>query len=101
MTTTAFDLPGVWFQFYKEVVELNLRLGEDRLQKNELREITTTIFIAASHKGVVRPSTISKFQIEILKLLEPVYRRGEKEAIYSAVRDILNQAGKDQHEPAA
>ena len=101
MTTTAFDLPGVWFQFYKEVVELNLQLGEDRLNKTELREVTTTIFIAASHKGVVRPWTTSKFQTEILKLLEPVYRRGEKEAIYSAVRDILNRTGKDQHEPAA
>ena len=100
MTATAIDLPGVWFQFYKEVVELNLQLGEDRLNKNNLREITTTIFIAASHKGIVRPWTISKFQTEILKLLEPVYRRGEKEAIYSAVRDILNQKGKDNHEPA-
>ena len=101
MTTTAIDLPGVWFQFYREVVELNLQLGEDRLNKTELREVTTTIFIAGSHKGVVRPWTTSKFQTEILKLLEPVYRRGEKEAIYAAVRDILNRAGKDQHEPAA
>ncbi len=101
MTTTAIDLPGVWFQFYKQVVELNLQLGEDRLNKNELREITTTVFIAASHKGVVKPWTVSKFQTEILKLLEPVYRRAEKEAIYAAVRDILNQNGKADHEPAA
>ena len=100
MTTTAMDLPGVWFQFFKEVVELNQKLGEDRLNKSALREVTTTIFIAASHKGLVRPWNESKFQIEMLKLLEPVYRRGEKEAIYSAIKNILNQNGVNNNESA-
>ena len=73
MNTTAMDLPGVWFQFFKEVVELNQNLGEDRLNKSQLREITTTVFIAASHKGLVRPWTVSKFQVEVLKFVEPIY----------------------------
>jgi len=94
-----FNLPGLWFQIYRQVLEQNNNLNNDRLDKVQLREVTTSIFIASTNRGLVRPYTYTKFQVNLLELTKNVFTEGKREAVTQAVRKVIN--GKTQEKEVA
>ena len=91
-----YDFEGLWFQTYSKVLKLNQTLKEDALDRAQLREVTTSIFIAKSQRGVTRPAVVDGFQQSVLKQIEPVKDRKKQEEIYHAVSKIINNNGKKQ-----
>ena len=69
MDYSHFDLPGLWFSIYKQVLIQNEKLDKDRLDKSALREVVTSIFIASTQKGITRPRPMTKFHSDIMMLV--------------------------------
>ena len=84
------DFPGLWFQIYKQVLLLNEKQEKDRLDKSALREVVTSIFIASTHKGMVKPKPETKFISEINALIESVSDRDKQETIFKTVKEIIS-----------
>ena len=100
MDYSRFDLPGLWFSIYKQVLAENNKLKKDQLEKYALREVVTSIFIASTQKGVVRPRPLTKFQADMLTLTAPVTDRNKQEKIYNTVKELMNnrkQIGGDKN----
>ena len=55
MENNYYDFEGLWFEIYQNVANHNQRLNGNGLDKSQLKEVTTSIFIAESHKGISRP----------------------------------------------
>ena len=89
MSYSHYDFPGLWFQIYRQVLSLNEKLDEDRLDKSALREVVTSIFIASTQKGIVRPRPMTKFQSEMMTLIEPVVDREKQEQIYKLIKGVI------------
>jgi len=90
MSYLKSDFPGLWFQIYKEVLRLNEKLEKDRLDKSSLREVVTSIFIASTHKGIVKPKPETKFVSEMAVLIESVSDREKQEQIFKTVKEIIS-----------
>jgi hypothetical protein len=96
MTSYNYDFEGVWFQIYSKVLKLNEMQKEDALDKSQLREVTTSIFIAKSQRGVVRPTYVGGFHDALLKQVEDIKDRSKQKAIYDAVLKIVNNNHKKE-----
>lgn len=96
MNYFKYNLPGLWFQIYRQVLEQNNNLNNDRLDKVQLREVTTSIFIASTNRGLVRPYTYTKFQVGLLELTKDVFTEGKREAVTQAVKSALNGQTKKE-----
>ena len=96
MASYNYDFEGVWFQIYAKVLKLNETMKEDALDKSQLREVTTSIFIAKSHRGVVRPTYVSGFHDALMKQVADIKDRPKQEAIYNAVLKIINNNHKKE-----
>ena len=96
MTSYNYDFEGVWFQIYSKVLKLNEMQKEDALDKSQLREVTTSIFIAKSQRGVVRPTYVSGFHDALMKQVEDIKDRSKQKAIYDAVLKIVNNNHKKE-----
>ena len=81
MREIRHNFEGLWFEIYKKVFTLNNGLRARGLDKGQLREVATTIFIAQTNKGIVRPYNFSKFQMELLKLTALVKDKRVQQAI--------------------
>jgi hypothetical protein len=90
MASSNYDFEGVWFQIYSKVLKLNDLLKEDALDKSQLREVATTIFIAKSQRGVVRPTIVNGFQDALIKQVATLNDRAKQKAIYDSVLKIMN-----------
>ena len=88
MKNNHYNFEGLWFEIYKKILKLNDGLGDKRLDKGQLREVATTIFIAQSNKGIVRPYNFSRFQREVLKLTAPAKDRALQQAIIESISDL-------------
>jgi len=96
MNYLRYNLPGLWFQIYRQVLEQNNNLNNDRLDKVQLREVTTSIFIASTNRGIVRPYTYTKFQVNLLELTKDIFTEGKREAVTQAVKTVLNGQPKKE-----
>ena len=96
MTSYNYDFEGLYFQIYSKILKLNATLKEDALDKSQLREVATSIFIAKSQKGVSRPTYVDGFQQAVLKQVETIKDRTKQEQIYNAVLKIINNNHKEQ-----
>ena len=96
MSFYKYNLSGLWFQVYREVLAQNGKLENDRLDKVQLREVTTSIFIASTQRGIVRPYSYSKFQVAMLELTKNVIRDRKQKQVYDAVKEILNNGSKKE-----
>lgn len=94
MSYLKYDLPGLYFHIYREVVFANEKMEKDKLDKGQLREVTTSIFIASTQRGITRPYSYSKFQVALLELTKGLHRESEQKKVYNAVREILNKKEK-------
>ena len=88
MSYLQYNLSGLWFQIYREVLAANEKMEKDKLDKGQLREVTTTIFIASNQRGITRPYSYSKFQVALLELTKGAHNEKQKE-VYNAVKQQL------------
>ena len=95
MSYLQYNLPGLWFQIFREVLAANEKMEKDKLDKGQLREVTTTIFIASSQRGITRPYSYSKFQVALLELTKGARDDKQKE-VYKAVEQIINNKHKEK-----
>ena len=51
----GYNFEGLWFEIYQNVHDHNDKLNGRKLDLSELREVTTSIFIAVTRKGISRP----------------------------------------------
>ena len=91
MTSYKYDFEGLWFNIYRQVLKHNESLGEDGLDKNQLREVTTSIFIATSQKGVHKPIVINGFMESVMKKIQMIKDRKKQEAIYTTINTIVKE----------
>jgi len=76
-------------------ISIEWKAGDDRLDKSSLREVVTSIFIASTQKGIVRPRPLTKFQSEMMTMLEPIVDRDRQERIYKLIKEVVCN-GKQQ-----
>ena len=91
MSYLRYDFEGVWFEIYKKVMRQNEQLGENGLDKNQLREVTTSIFIAQTQKGVIKPLVISSFMESVLSRIQFIKDRKQQEAIFKSINTIIKE----------
>jgi len=89
MTSSRYDFEGLWFDIYRKVLKNNEILGDQGLDKSQLREVTTSIFIAQSQRGVVRPMTLNGFTESVLKAVSDIKDRGLQEKVYKCITDAI------------
>jgi hypothetical protein len=94
MSYLKYNLPGLWFQIYREVLASNEKMEKDKLDKGQLREVTTTIFIASNQRGITRPYSYSKFQVALLELTKGLYHEPEQKKVYNTVKQLLTTKEK-------
>ena len=92
MNYFKYNLPGLWFQIYRQVLEQNENLEKDKLDKVQLREVTTSIFIASTNRGLVRPYSYTKFQVNLLEMTKNVMKESQREAVTEAVSQSRQRA---------
>jgi len=57
MDYSDYDYEGLWFDTFRKVLTLNGRMNGSGLDKSHLQQVTTSIFIAKSQRGIVRPDS--------------------------------------------
>ena len=94
MSYLKYNLPGLWFQIFREVLAANEKMDKDRLDKSMLREVTTSIFIASTQRGITRPYSYSKFQVALLELTKELHHEPEQKKVYNAIKQLLTTKEK-------
>mgnify|MGYP003965151617 CR=1 FL=1 len=94
MSYLQYNLPGLWFQIYREVLASNEKMEKDKLDKGQLREVTTSIFIASTQRGITRPYSYSKFQVALLELTKGLHHEPEQKKVYTAIKQLLTKKEK-------
>ena len=94
MSYLQYNLPGLWFQIYREVLASNEKMEKDKLDKGQLREVTTTIFIASNQRGITRPYSYSKFHVALLELTKGLHHEPEQKKFYTAIKQLLTTKEK-------
>lgn len=89
MREIRHNFEGLWFEIYRNILTLNKGLRARGLDKGQLREVATTIFIAQTNKGIVRPYNFSKFQMEILKMTALAKDKEVQKAIKDSVSTLI------------
>ena len=95
MSEFRHNFEGLWFEIYKKVLTLNNGLRARGLDKGQLREVATTIFIAQTNKGIVRPYNFSRFQMELLKLTAPVKDKRVQQAIKESISTFVGNGKRE------
>ena len=90
MQSYQYNFEGAWFGIYEKVLRLNEELGVRALEKSQLKEVATTIFIASTNKGIIKPYRFSKFQIDIMRLITKVKDKEKQEFIKETLSRLLN-----------
>lgn len=94
MQSYQYNFEGAWFGIYEKVLRLNEELGVRALEKSQLKEVATTIFIASTNKGIIKPYRFSKFQIDIMRLITKVKDKEKQEFIKETLSRLLNNGVK-------
>ena len=86
-----YDFEGLWFSIYKQVLKHNENLADDGLDKSQLREVTTSIFIAQTQKGMNKPLLINSFMESVIRKIQFIKDRKKQEVVYNAITKILKE----------
>jgi len=89
MNYSNYDFEGLWFDIYRKVIKHNETLGESGLDKSQLKEVVTSIFIAQSQRGVVRPLKLNGFTESVMKMVSEIKDRGLQEKVYKSINYII------------
>jgi len=98
MSSNRYDYEALYFDIYRKVLKLNETLGEQAFDKSQLQEITTSIFIAYSQRGVVRPFPANGFLDSLNTMLTNIKNRSMQEQIYKQVKQIINERNTHKEE---
>ena len=93
MVFSSEFLAGVWFEIYSQVLRQNEKLGEDRMNDEQLSSVATTIFTQAGQRGYLKPAPLNNFQKELLKAVDDVIDNGIQKSIYESVKMLVNGNG--------
>ena len=55
MDYNDYNYEGLWFEIYRKVLKQNAALNGAGLDKSQLREVSTSVFIAMTQRGISRP----------------------------------------------
>jgi len=89
MSYPNYDYEALWFEIFRQVLQKNEALGEGRLDKIQLREITTAIFIARTQRGYVKPVVNNQFTDSVVKLLSDIQDRERQMEIYKQIKTMI------------
>ncbi|MBC8460269.1 MAG: hypothetical protein H8D67_19970 [Deltaproteobacteria bacterium] len=89
MNYSNYDFEGLWFDIYRKVLRHNETLGDSGLDKSQLKEVVTSIFIAQSQRGVVRPLKLNGFTESVMKIVSEIKDRSTQEKVYKSINDII------------
>jgi len=89
MSYPNYDYEALWFEIFRQVLQKNEALGEGRLDKIQLREITTAIFIARTQRGYVKPVVNNQFTDSVVKLLSDIQDRERQMEIYRQIKALV------------
>ena len=89
MNYSNYDFEGLWFDIYRKVLKHNEILGDSGLDKSQLKEVVTSIFIAQSQRGVVRPLKLNGFTESVMKIVSDIKDRNTQEKVYKSISDII------------
>jgi len=89
MSYPNYDYEALWFEIFRQVLQKNEALGEGRLDKIQLREITTAIFIARTQRGYVKPVVNNQFTDSVVKLLNDIQDRERQMEIYRQIKALV------------
>jgi len=89
MNYSRYDFEGLWFEIYRKVLKHNETLGEEALDKSQLREVCTSIFISQTQRGVVRPLKLNGFTESVIKMVSGIKDRYTQEKVYKSINDII------------
>ena len=89
MSYSRYDFEGLWFEIYRKVLKHNETLGEEALDKSQLREVCTSIFISQTQRGVVRPLKLNGFTESVIKMVSGIKDRYTQEKVYKSINDII------------
>jgi len=89
MSYQNYDYEVLWFDIFKKVLQQNESLGEGRLDKIQLREITTAIFIARTQRGYVKPVVNTQFTDSVIKLLGDIKDHDRQIEVYKRIKAII------------
>ena len=89
MSYQNYDYEALWFDIFRKVLQQNEALGEGRLDKIQLREITTAIFIARTQRGYVKPVVNNQFTDSVIKLLSDIKDRDHQMEIYKTIKTLV------------
>ena len=89
MNYSNYDFEGLWFDIYRKVLKHNETLGDSGLDKSQLKEVVTSIFIAQSQRGVVRPLKLNGFTESVMKIVSDIKDRNTQEKVYKSISDII------------
>ena len=89
MSYFKYNLAVLWFQIYREVLAQNKYFGDKSLKKGQLREITTSIFIATTNRGMVWPYSDTKVQVILLEMIKDICKMSKKQELVDIIKVIL------------
>ena len=89
MNYSNYDFEGLWFDIYRKVIKHNETLGDQGLDKSQLKEVVTSIFIAQSQRGVVRPLKLNGFTESVMQMVSEIKDRNTQERVYKCINDII------------
>ena len=89
MNYSNYDFEGLWFDIYRKVLRHNETLGDSGLDKSQLKEVVTSIFIAQSQRGVVRPLKLNGFTESVMKIVSEIKDRSTQEKVYKSINEII------------
>jgi len=95
MSYSRYDFEGLWFSIYRKVLKHNETLGEEALDKSQLREVCTSIFISQTQRGIVKPLVLNSFMKSVMSLINNVKDRKAQETVYKTISDIVKN-GKNK-----
>ena len=89
MNYSNYDFEGLWFDIYRKVLKHNETLGESGMDKSQLKEVVTSIFIAQSQRGVVRPLKLNGFTESVMQMVSGIEDRNTQVKVYKSINDII------------
>ena len=85
----GYNFEGLWFEIYQNVHDHNDKLNGRKLDLSELREVTTSIFIAVTRKGISRPED----EEEAANIEVPEHLKGLNKNNGNGTTNINNRSG--------
>ncbi|MBU0711756.1 hypothetical protein KJ762_12110 [bacterium] len=96
MNYTHYDFEGLWLATYQKIMFLNSKMNGTGLDKSQLKEVTTSVFIAKVQKGIVRPNDEDDYDFpepEEVPLVNSNNGNGQSKATPASEKQVITIKG--------